>query len=106
MARNISQTKRQIVFARDGWMCVYCGKESVVVFERRTRPKRLCVIPRDEYGWDYEIDHLFPVASGGDNSFDNLVTSCRNCNSAKSNKEKIKPKHWFFRVNIKQHEVV
>ena len=34
-----------------------------------------------------EIDHITPVSKGGDNSILNLVTSCRDCNRGKSNKE-------------------
>ena len=29
------------------------------------------------------VDHVVSVAEGGDNSYDNLVTSCRSCNAGK-----------------------
>ena len=29
------------------------------------------------------LDHVKPVAEGGDNSFENLVTACLDCNSTK-----------------------
>mgnify|MGYP002623619889 CR=1 FL=1 len=34
-----------------------------------------------------EIDHIIPVSKGGDNSIMNLVTSCRDCNRGKTDKE-------------------
>ena len=30
------------------------------------------------------LDHVTPVAEGGDNSFDNLLTACLSCNSQKN----------------------
>lgn len=57
------------------------------------RENRLRVFERDEYKCKYcqkqltrftaTLDHVMPVAEGGDNSFDNLVTACLNCNSRK-----------------------
>lgn len=57
------------------------------------RENRLRVFERDEYKCRYcqkqltrftaTLDHVMPVAEGGDNSFDNLVTACLNCNSQK-----------------------
>ena len=55
---------RQELFARDGWRCHYCGEE---VAEGTVT-----------------LDHVMPQARGGDNSPDNLVTSCLMCNSLKS----------------------
>lgn len=34
-----------------------------------------------------EVDHIIPVAKGGDNEPLNLVTSCRDCNRGKGKKE-------------------
>lgn len=94
---SISQTKRQIIFARDAWTCVYCGKEGELTIKRRKKPSRLVIIPKDENNVGFEIDHVLPVSKGGDNSFNNLVTSCWMCNSKKSDK---KPSYYFFRVDI------
>lgn len=49
-----------IVFARDGYKCRHCGATN-----------RL------------EVDHIIPIARGGENSFDNYQTLCRPCNRRK-----------------------
>jgi hypothetical protein len=53
------------VFERDGYICRYCQKQLT----------RLTAT----------VDHVRPVAEGGDNSVENLVTACLDCN-AKRNK--------------------
>ena len=52
------------IFKRDGFKCVYCGSSPVQSVLR--------------------IDHVLPVAEGGTNAPENLVTSCHDCNSGKS----------------------
>ncbi len=54
------------VFERDGYKCRYCDKQL-------TR-------------FTATLDHIQPVSKGGDNSFDNLVTSCLHCNSRRGNR--------------------
>jgi len=84
---NISKTIRQMVFARDGWMCVYCWKEPTTWrVERGLKPFRINLIPLDEKGREFEIDHVVPYCETKDNSFYNLVTSCWECNNRKSNR--------------------
>ena len=80
--KKISSVIRQMVFARDGWMCVYCGKtpEKWTV-EHCQKPYRINVIPLG-----FEIDHIIPYIETQDNSIFNLVTSCCKCNSKKSNR--------------------
>jgi hypothetical protein len=51
------------VYERDGYKCRYCEKQL-------TR-------------FTATLDHVRAVAEGGDNSFENLVTACLNCNSRK-----------------------
>ena len=64
MARKPIGTKLRFdVFKRDGFLCVYCGAPPTTV--------------------TLEIDHVIPVADGGSNSIDNLVTACWSCNSGK-----------------------
>lgn len=60
----ISKMKRFEVFKRDLFSCQYCGATppSVVL----------------------ECDHIVPVASGGGNDIDNLVTACAPCNRGKA----------------------
>lgn len=57
------QNLREAVFARDGLRCVYCGTDV------SARP---------------QCDHKHPLVLGGQTVFDNLVTACKSCNSAKS----------------------
>ena len=47
--------------AQYSYRCIYCGK----------KPKLLTK------------DHIVPINSGGDNSINNIVPSCRRCNSRK-----------------------
>jgi 5-methylcytosine-specific restriction endonuclease McrA len=55
--------RREQIFARDEYQCVYCGEH----FE----PERLTV------------DHVQPRMRGGDRSGGNLVTACGACNARK-----------------------
>lgn len=60
------------------------------------RENRIKIFERDEYKCHYchkqltrftaTLDHIEPVSERGDNSFDNLVTACLNCNSRKNRK--------------------
>ena len=56
--------RRERVFRRDGFRCVYCGG----TFEAE----------------DLTLDHVQPRMRGGDVSEGNLVTACRACNTAKA----------------------
>ena len=60
---QLSAKTRFDVFKRDGFMCQYCGDHP---------PNALL-----------HVDHIHPVAEGGDNDPDNLVTSCQRCNLGK-----------------------
>ena len=64
--KSISKKTRFEVFKRDGFICAYCGAHppSVVL----------------------HVDHIHPVALGGNNNMDNLITSCEPCNLGKSAK--------------------
>lgn len=55
--------RRDRIFRRDRFRCVYCGEE----------------LP----GEQLTLDHVEPRMRGGDASEGNLVTSCRACNAAK-----------------------
>ena len=55
--------RREQIFARDNYHCVYCGE----AFE----PEALTV------------DHVQPRMRGGDRSGGNLVTACGGCNARK-----------------------
>jgi len=82
---NISDTKRQVVFARDRYTCVYCHKEaSSIILEHRKG--RIFLMPADEKGFSFEIDHIVPYICTQDNSLNNLCTACKRCNNRKSDK--------------------
>lgn len=68
MARKpIPKTVRFEVFKRDKFTCQYCGKSAPDVI--------------------LEVDHIKPYSNGGTNDLLNLITSCRDCNRGKTNKE-------------------
>ena len=58
--------KRDRVFARDDYRCVYCGKRFAA----------------DELS----VDHVEPRVRGGDQSTGNLVTACKGCNTLKGHR--------------------
>ncbi len=56
-----------LIFERDGFRCQYCGKT-----------------PQDKI--KLVVDHIYPVKKGGKGAINNLITSCDQCNSDKSDK--------------------
>ena len=58
--------KREEIFSRDEYRCVYCGE----------------VFPAD----GLTIDHVQPRVRGGDRSGGNLVTACGGCNVLKGHR--------------------
>lgn len=56
---------KEKIFKRDGYVCQYKFDSN-------------CLINKD-----LTIDHIHPIALGGTNSEDNLITCCRYCNSKK-----------------------
>ena len=58
--------KREEIFARDDWRCVYCGEQFP--------PAALTV------------DHVQPQSRGGDHSGGNVVTACATCNLRKGHR--------------------
>ena len=58
--------KRNGIFERDGYRCVYCGEQ----------------FPADEL----TLDHVQPRVRGGDRSEGNLVTACKACNTLKGHR--------------------
>ena len=87
MKRNpISYTVKQIVFARDRYKCVHCGREPErwVVSKRKNR---LYLLPIDSDNRCFEIDHVIPYIETKSNDINNLCTSCWECNNRKSNRK-------------------
>ena len=53
---------RRAVFARDGYVCQYCGHTAE------------------------NVDHVIPRSKGGAHSWENVVAACRRCNQRKENR--------------------
>jgi 5-methylcytosine-specific restriction protein A len=62
-SRYIPLSMRVDVLNRDGYKCVFCGRNSKEV--------------------TLEIDHIIPFSGGGSNKSDNLQTLCFDCNRGK-----------------------
>ena len=58
--------RRDEVFARDGYVCVYCAQP----------------FPVEEL----TVDHVQPRVRGGDSSGGNVVTACGGCNALKGHR--------------------
>lgn len=56
------------ILKQHNFKCVYCGRD---LFDLFTRPER---------------DHVIPISRGGNNTKENVVPACRNCNAKKYNK--------------------
>lgn len=69
---------RQRIFKRDNFRCAYCDSQK-----------------------NLTIDHILPKSRGGDNSWINLITCCRNCNRYKDNKT---PEEAGLKLKIKPYE--
>lgn len=65
--KSLSDRLRFEVFKRDCFTCQYCGRKA---------PEAIL-----------NADHIIAVANGGTDDLLNLVTSCRECNSGKSDKK-------------------
>ena len=61
---DVWKETRLRIFKRDNFTCFYCG----------------------QIGGKLECDHYIPVSLGGKSDDSNLVTACKRCNRAKSNK--------------------
>ena len=61
--KSLSKQLRFEIMKRDGHRCRYCGSE----------PNQKLL----------QVDHVIPVAKGGTDAPENLVTSCRDCNAGK-----------------------
>lgn len=64
--KGMSKSVRFSIFARDGFTCRYCGRQSDVVA--------------------LVVDHVIPVAQDGTNDPENLITACVDCNQGKGAK--------------------
>lgn len=60
---KIPPVNRREVFRRDNYLCQYCGSTKHLT-----------------------LDHVIPRSKGGQHSWDNVVTACDRCNSAKGDR--------------------
>lgn len=63
-----------VVFERDQWRCHMCKRKTV----KSLRGKHEPLSP--------ELDHIVPLAEGGEHSYRNMACSCRECNLRKGAK--------------------
>jgi HNH endonuclease len=63
----ISRKLRFEVFKRDSFTCQYCGRKAPDIL--------------------LQLDHIEPVAKGGTDDLLNLITSCKDCNLGKSDRQ-------------------
>jgi len=61
--RRLRPSLRFAILARDGYRCQYCGASAPAV--------------------TLHIDHIVPVAKGGTDDPENLITACETCNLGK-----------------------
>lgn len=54
------------------WKCVYCGRQLTLIRSSES---------------EATLDHIIPMARGGQNALCNVVPCCRACNNSKENRE-------------------
>jgi 5-methylcytosine-specific restriction endonuclease McrA len=64
------QVTNTFLFARDDYTCQYCGRRKNELRGRQFLTR----------------DHIVPVSRGGENQWDNVVTSCSTCNHRKGDR--------------------
>ena len=64
-ASYVPPLNNQTLFRRDTYLCMYCGGS----FHRH----------------DLSRDHVRPISQGGEDTWNNVVTSCKRCNNQKAN---------------------
>ena len=64
--KGVPRISNPLLFSRDDYICLYCGDEF-----------KDCDLSRD---------HVVPVSHGGEDCWENCVTSCRKCNHFKNDR--------------------
>lgn len=67
--RNVSETLKKVVAARQQWLCDNCSR----------------ILPPH-----FEVDHIISLADGGSNDASNLRALCRDCHGWKSTKDRLR----------------
>lgn len=96
--RDIRKEEKAYIFARDHYICRYCGRYTISIPALRYLSELYPeLLPYHSHGktdkthplyWEAYpmLDHLHPIARGGTNERDNLVTACVRCNMLKSDR--------------------
>lgn len=63
--KKVYDRNRFVIFRRDKFQCAYCGNKSYT-------------------GAELHLDHVRPKSDGGEDKAYNLITSCKECNLAKT----------------------
>ena len=71
--KKLTDEMKQVIRARDGEVCVYCG----------------------EAAGPFHFDHIIPVSRGGRTVIENLAISCKTCNLEKGAST---PEEWMLRI--------
>lgn len=64
--RSYYPLSNRTLFARDGYLCMYCGKQY--------------------FDGDLTRDHILPKSRGGQDVWENVVAACRRCNQFKGDR--------------------
>ena len=95
-AKNKPKLSNRALFARDRFVCMYCGH----IHEHKMLTR----------------DHILPMSRGGRDDWKNVVTACRRCNQFKSNRRPeevgmqlmgvpFRPNHAEFLALINHHRI-
>lgn len=76
-ARVVDVFDREVIFERDSWLCQDCGIQ--------------CAAPNPYDRTAATVDHVVPLAAGGDHSKANCQTLCLSCNARKADRLDISP---------------
>lgn len=79
---KLSRSKRLRIYARDNYQCWYCGRRLFA----GTGPKSINSLTAPDPTLLPTLDHIEARIAGGYDTDDNLVTTCRKCNSQKGRK--------------------
>jgi hypothetical protein len=84
LMKNVQDSKLQPINQKNELDYYNIGENRLKIFERDEYKCRYCAKQLTRF--TATLDHVQPVSRGGDNSYDNLATSCLHCNSQRGNR--------------------